>query len=70
MPQFSLGRSFSMSELISRLSHVCPLLPGDLIFTGTPAGVGVTRTPARVLTRGSTLTTTIQGLGEMRTALV
>ncbi len=64
------GLVFSVSELVSRLSHVCPLLPGDLVFTGTPAGVGVTRTPARFLTRGSTLTTTIEGLGELRTPLV
>ncbi len=64
------GLVFSVSELVSRLSNVCALLPGDLIFTGTPAGVGVTRTPARFLTRGSTLTTAIEGLGELRTPLV
>lgn len=64
------GMVFSVSELVSRLSHVLTLLPGDLIFTGTPSGVGIARTPARFLTRGSTLTTAIEGLGELRTSLV
>jgi len=36
---------FGIAELIERLSAVCPLLPGDLIFTGTPSGVGVFRKP-------------------------
>ena len=64
------GLVFSVPELVSRLSQVLPLLPGDLIFTGTPSGVGVARKPTRFLTRGSTLTTTIEGLGELRTPLV
>ena len=37
---------FDVPDLIARLSAVCPLLPGDLIFTGTPAGVGAFREPA------------------------
>ena len=40
---------FAVPELVAELSAVLPLLPGDLIFTGTPAGVGVTRKPARFL---------------------
>ncbi|MGH9228608.1 MAG: fumarylacetoacetate hydrolase family protein [Acidimicrobiales bacterium] len=39
----------SASPLIAELSAVLPLLPGDVIFTGTPAGVGVTRQPPRFL---------------------
>jgi 2-keto-4-pentenoate hydratase/2-oxohepta-3-ene-1,7-dioic acid hydratase in catechol pathway len=61
---------FSVPELIARLSSVCPLLPGDLIFTGTPPGVGMARTPPRFLTGGTTLVSTIEGLGELRNPLV
>jgi 2-keto-4-pentenoate hydratase/2-oxohepta-3-ene-1,7-dioic acid hydratase in catechol pathway len=61
---------FSVAELIARLSSVCPLLPGDLIFTGTPPGVGMARTPARFLTGDTTLVSAIDGIGELRNALV
>jgi 2-keto-4-pentenoate hydratase/2-oxohepta-3-ene-1,7-dioic acid hydratase in catechol pathway len=44
---------------------VCPLLPGDLIFTGTPAGVGFSRSPARFLRPGDEVVTEIEGLGRM-----
>jgi 2-keto-4-pentenoate hydratase/2-oxohepta-3-ene-1,7-dioic acid hydratase in catechol pathway len=43
------------------------LLPGDVIFTGTPAGVGFTRTPPRFLAGGDVLVSSIQGIGELRT---
>jgi 2,4-diketo-3-deoxy-L-fuconate hydrolase len=61
---------FSVSELIARLSAVCPLLPGDLIFTGTPPGVGMARTPARYLTGDTTLVSAIDGIGELRNPLI
>lgn len=64
------GMIFSVPELIARLSAVCPLLPGDIIFTGTPAGVGQARTPKRFLTPGSTLISHIQGIGELHTECV
>lgn len=54
---------FSVPALISRLSAVCALLPGDLIFTGTPAGVGVARTPKRFLRPGQVLTSEIEDVG-------
>jgi 2,4-diketo-3-deoxy-L-fuconate hydrolase len=57
---------FSVPELIGYLSAVCTLLPGDLIFTGTPPGVGQSRTPPRFLAPGDVLETTISGLGTMR----
>lgn len=60
---------FAVPELIARLSAVCPLLPGDLIFTGTPPGVGMARTPQRFLTPGTTLVSTIEGVGELRNPL-
>lgn len=56
---------FSVPQLVAELSAVCPLLPGDVIFTGTPAGVGIARQPARFLTVGSTLTTWIESIGEI-----
>lgn len=54
---------YDLPELITRLSSVCPLRPGDLIFTGTPAGVGNARSPQRFLNDGNTLTSTIEGIG-------
>ncbi len=45
---------FSVSELIAWLSAVCPLLPVDLVFTGTPAGVGMARKPQEFLQPGTT----------------
>lgn len=69
-----LGRTrdliFSVPELVARLSAVCPLLPGDIVFTGTPSGVGNARDPKRFLQAGSTLTSHVEGVGEIRTGLV
>lgn len=57
---------FSVPSLVAELSAVLPLLPGDVIFTGTPAGVGVTRQPARFLQPGEELTSWIEGIGTIR----
>jgi 2-keto-4-pentenoate hydratase/2-oxohepta-3-ene-1,7-dioic acid hydratase in catechol pathway len=57
-------------ELIEHLSGVTPLLPGDIIFTGTPSGVGSGRSPQRWLAPGDVLTTYIEGIGEMRHTFV
>jgi 2-keto-4-pentenoate hydratase/2-oxohepta-3-ene-1,7-dioic acid hydratase in catechol pathway len=57
---------FSVPELISRLSTVCTLLPGDLIFTGTPGGLGMTMRPPRYLQVGDEVRSRITGIGEMR----
>ncbi len=61
---------FSVSETIARLSAICPLLPGDLIFTGTPAGVGNRMEPPRYLTPGDELVSTIEGIGSITTRFV
>ncbi|MCM2389674.1 fumarylacetoacetate hydrolase family protein [Streptomyces albipurpureus] len=61
---------FSVPELIARLSAVLPLLPGDVIFTGTPAGVGLGRRPQRFLAAGEELVSHIEGIGEMRHRMV
>ena len=57
---------FPVDDLVARLSAVCPLLPGDLIFTGTPEGVGNRRTPPRFLQPGETLVSRLDGVGELR----
>jgi 2,4-diketo-3-deoxy-L-fuconate hydrolase len=61
---------FGVDALINRLSSITPLLPGDLIFTGTPSGVGGTRTPPRFLAAGDELVSTIEGIGTIHTHLV
>jgi 2,4-didehydro-3-deoxy-L-rhamnonate hydrolase len=57
---------FPVPELVSRLSHIVTLWPGDLIFTGTPSGVGYARTPPRFLRAGDVVTSYIEGIGELR----
>ncbi|MCX4679444.1 fumarylacetoacetate hydrolase family protein [Streptomyces sp. NBC_01433] len=57
---------FSVPALIEALSSVTPLLPGDVIFTGTPAGVGLGREPQRWICSGDELVSTIEGIGELR----
>ncbi|HLL65702.1 MAG TPA: fumarylacetoacetate hydrolase family protein [Micromonosporaceae bacterium] len=57
---------FSVPRTLALLSAVCPLLPGDLVFTGTPGGVGNRRTPPRYLTPADTLLTRVEGIGEIR----
>jgi 2,4-diketo-3-deoxy-L-fuconate hydrolase len=57
---------FSVPALVAELSVMMPLLPGDVVFTGTPAGVGLARRPARFLQPGEQLVSRIEGIGEMR----
>jgi 2,4-didehydro-3-deoxy-L-rhamnonate hydrolase len=61
---------FSVAELIAYLSSVCELRRGDLIFTGTPEGVGQSRTPPVYLAPGDVIETTIEGLGTIRNTAV
>jgi len=43
-----------------------PLFPGDVIFTGTPAGLGIASQPPKFLNAGQTLETWIEGIGTIR----
>lgn len=61
---------FGIPDLVSRLSSIVTLLPGDLIFTGTPAGVGMGRDPQVWLRPGDELVTWIEGIGELRQSFV
>jgi 2-keto-4-pentenoate hydratase/2-oxohepta-3-ene-1,7-dioic acid hydratase in catechol pathway len=61
---------FSIPELVAFASSWCTLEPGDLIFTGTPSGVGDGREPPRYLRAGQTLETEIEGIGTMRNRTV
>jgi 2-keto-4-pentenoate hydratase/2-oxohepta-3-ene-1,7-dioic acid hydratase in catechol pathway len=61
---------FPVGALISRLSQIINLFPGDLIFTGTPAGVGVGRNPKRFVAPGQTLVSWAKGIGEIRQSFV
>lgn len=61
---------FSVGELIEYISAITELLPGDVILTGTPAGIGATRTPPRFLKQGDVLVSEIAGIGSMRQEFV
>ena len=71
-PQSSNTREliFKIPELIEFLSSITPLLPGDIISTGTPYGVGLGRTPKRWLKPGETVTVTVEGLGSLTNPVV
>lgn len=56
---------FSVPELVSYLSGICRLRPGDLIFSGTPSGVGAVREPRRYLQAGELIVSTIENVGSL-----
>lgn len=55
----------SVPEIITYLSGIVTLYPGDVIFTGTPAGIGMTRTPPRYLADGDRLESFVERVGNM-----
>ena len=57
---------FSIPTLIAYIARVATLSPGDLILTGTPAGIGAARVPPRWLGPGDVLETSVQGVGTLR----
>lgn len=56
---------FSIAELVSYVSHQFTLKPGDVIATGTPAGVGIARTPRRLLHSGDVVEVWVEGVGTL-----
>src|SRR6266568_6094533 len=61
---------FSVAHIVSYISHFMTLLPGDIIPTGTPAGVGLGMKPPVFLKPGDTMHLGITGLGEQRQKVV
>lgn len=61
---------FSVAEVISFISQVVTLRPGDLICTGTPSGVADGMSPPQYLTAGSTVVVEIDGLGRVENMVV
>lgn len=61
---------FKIPELIEYLSSITPLVPGDIVSTGTPSGVGMGRNPKRWLKAGDNVTVTIEGLGSLTNPVV
>jgi 2-keto-4-pentenoate hydratase/2-oxohepta-3-ene-1,7-dioic acid hydratase in catechol pathway len=61
---------FPVDEIVSYASQTSTLEAGDLILTGTPAGVGVFRKPQRLLAPGDVVTIEIEGLGELTNPVV
>jgi 2-keto-4-pentenoate hydratase/2-oxohepta-3-ene-1,7-dioic acid hydratase in catechol pathway len=61
---------FKFDEMIAYLTSVFPLEPGDVLATGTPAGVGANFTPPRWLTPGDTVRIEIEGIGTLENSVV
>jgi 2-keto-4-pentenoate hydratase/2-oxohepta-3-ene-1,7-dioic acid hydratase in catechol pathway len=61
---------FDVSEIVSYLSGICQLFPGDAIFTGTTSGVGHGHKPPMYLQRGDIIETTLEGVGIIRNRCV
>lgn len=61
---------YPMAMLVSYISQAVQLLPGDVILTGTPSGVGYARTPPVYLVPGDVVEVAVGGLGELRNEVV
>ncbi|XP_018568234.1 fumarylacetoacetate hydrolase domain-containing protein 2A [Anoplophora glabripennis] len=60
---------FKIDFLVSYLSQIVTLYPGDIILTGTPAGVGMHRNPPEYLKKGDVLESEIEGIGKLRNVI-
>ena len=67
---FTSDMIFSVAEIISHMSEFMALVPGDVIATGTPEGVGMGMKPQRFLRVGDVMELEIDGLGSQRTEVI
>jgi len=61
---------FPVAQLIATISAVMTLEPGDVIATGTPAGIGAARTPPRWLRPGDIVRVQVEGIGVLENPVV
>jgi 2-keto-4-pentenoate hydratase/2-oxohepta-3-ene-1,7-dioic acid hydratase in catechol pathway len=61
---------FTIAQLVSYVSSICEIRPGDLMFTGSPHGVGQGQTPPVFISPGDVIVTSIEGLGSIRNVAV
>jgi 2-keto-4-pentenoate hydratase/2-oxohepta-3-ene-1,7-dioic acid hydratase in catechol pathway len=61
---------FGVDEIVSHVAKTTTLEPGDLILTGTPAGVGVFRDPQRLLQPGDEVTIEIEHVGSLTNPVI
>ena len=61
---------FGVAQIIAHLSGIMSLHPGDVIATGTPPGVGMSKDPRRFLTEGDVMALEITGLGRQQQTVV
>jgi len=61
---------FNVPQIIAWVSKFFKILPGDIIFTGTPPGVGIFKSPPEVLKPGDTVTCGVEGIGEISNKVV
>jgi 2-keto-4-pentenoate hydratase/2-oxohepta-3-ene-1,7-dioic acid hydratase in catechol pathway len=61
---------YTVGETLSLISHTITLNPGDLLATGTPSGVGCSRTPPWLLTPGDTVAVEVERLGIVTNPIV
>jgi 2-keto-4-pentenoate hydratase/2-oxohepta-3-ene-1,7-dioic acid hydratase in catechol pathway len=61
---------FSCTQIVAYLSRCMTLLPGTVIMTGTPEGVGFKRTPPAFLKAGQTVECSVQGIGTLANPVV
>ena len=61
---------FGIEHIVSYVSAICTLKPGDIIFTGTPPGVGMARKPPVFLKDGDEVEVEIGGIGSLRNSVV
>jgi 2-keto-4-pentenoate hydratase/2-oxohepta-3-ene-1,7-dioic acid hydratase in catechol pathway len=61
---------FRVPFIVSYISEIVTLEPGDVILTGTPSGIGNTRTPQVFMKPGDTITVEIEGLGKLTNPVI